>query len=472
MDKEINAYLASFKNWGQQFDPLVGGQEWQEACMQKFEKDIDEEVLSHEKLVAFWVNFFVQGYHKYGDEEPYKQLLLYERLKSVAHTAFFYLMESNHDGVLNDVQKWLLSRKIPLHCDDFVFYLASPLKDGFPGMWTKIGKMIEKIDAQPGLVEMCHAMEVICYSKDNNEIIDALTKVLMANSEVHLANQLLGYTYYNAKMWKNAIAQFEQFLDVEDRFSLFYRDQIYFWLAWAYGKTKNYIDEERCFRKSLEILPNGEHALNNLGYCLYKQKRYDEAQEIFQRCIDEGRDGAYPVKNLERTLLAKKKLAQATGEDLFGDEPIFEDEEAREEPQTTRPSTNNNQFSSEKLLEDELILRLERGSDVFGIPLRVYERKGAYGRQFIIPAGRLDILAVDDDENLYVIEVKKDSGYDDAYAQTLRYIEWLEENMVKDGQTVQGIICLNNPDPGLVDKVRANAKVRLFEYKIFYEEVI
>jgi len=45
----------------------------------------------------------------------------------------------------------------------------------------------------------------------------------------------------------------------------------------------------------------------------------------------------------------------------------------------------------------------------------MYRREGKYGRQFIIPIGRLDLLCEDEEGNLYIIELKKDSGYDDAF---------------------------------------------------------
>ena len=50
------------------------------------------------------------------------------------------------------------------------------------------------------------------------------------------------------------------------------------------------------------------------------------------------------------------------------------------------------QFSNEKLLEDELTARIESGMPVFGMNLKIYKRKGEYGRQYIIPIGRLDLL--------------------------------------------------------------------------------
>ena len=60
--------------------------------------------------------------------------------------------------------------------------------------------------------------------------------------------------------------------------------------------------------------------------------------------------------------------------------------------------------------------------------LKVYKRKGEYGRQYIIPVGRLDLLCEDTVGNLYVVELKKDCGYDDAYEQTAQYLEWFEKS--------------------------------------------
>jgi RecB family endonuclease NucS len=134
------------------------------------------------------------------------------------------------------------------------------------------------------------------------------------------------------------------------------------------------------------------------------------------------------------------------------------------------PRVKKQQFSSEKLLEDELTARIESGTEVFGMNLKMYRRKGLYGRQFIIPVGRLDLLCEDDCGNLYVIEVKKDSGYDDAYEQTAMYLDWFERTNFSEGKKVYGVICLNSPTPKILKKVHADKRMRLFEYQISYIE--
>lgn len=85
--------------------------------------------------------------------------------------------------------------------------------------------------------------------------------------------------------------------------------------------------------------------------------------------------------------------------------------------------------------------KIENGIPVFGLKLKMYKRKGEYGRQYIIPIGRLDLLCEDCEGNLYIIELKKDSGYDDAYKQTADY-----------------------------KKVHSDRRMKLFEYQISYIE--
>ena len=117
-------------------------------------------------------------------------------------------------------------------------------------------------------------------------------------------------------------------------------------------------------------------------------------------------------------------------------------------------------------------MNLQQGSiRIFGVPLKIYRRRGEYGRQYIIPEGRLDLLAEDKEGNLYIIELKKDEGYDDAYNQIVSYLDWFEQNKIEKGENVYGIICLNNPSEDLVQRVRQDKRVSLFEYHISYTEI-
>ena len=311
-----------------------------------------------------------------------------------------------------------------------------------------------------------------------------------------LIKELIAYTYYSMKMWRNAVAYFEQ---VEENRLFFRNDDIFFMMAWCYGKIKDHKLEEHYYREVLSNNPEHVDSLNNLGYCQYQQKKYDEAKEIFEKCIAFAPDYQYSLNNYVRVLIAlgrykdaksfvkkghkvssdlKRKVeklentnagkVRSAAKEVHHQDVI--DDDTVQQPQIDL-GVKRQQFSSEKLLEDELTARIESGMEVFCMNLKIFRRKGLYGRQFIIPIGRLDLLCEDAQGNLYVIELKKDSGYDDAYQQTANYLDWFEQSEYATGKKVYGIICLNAPTKALIQKVRNDKRMRLFEYAISYTEI-
>jgi tetratricopeptide (TPR) repeat protein len=451
------------------------------------------------------------GFYKYTDLSEIRNqaafTFLQEQLNSMKSPSYICLafqdfINEKFDCVCDNIEKQFQEyddKNKEITCDLLIYDLVIPFKQGIQGMWDKIANLLDKPNTQRGLVKLCRALEAFYYSSDNDEIVDKLSDVIIDNDEIYTAKELLGYTYYNMQLWKNAISYFEQLINVDVPYILIFDlSNICFWLAWAYGKSKNYSQEEFYYRKTLDLYSEDENALNNLGYCLYKQKRYSEAKSIFEQCINENRAVYYAHNNMVRVLLSmgdysslndfiknnedriskdlmkrakKAAINKAKAKSaLFFDDTLDGDIESEPERKII-VGVKRHQLSSEKILEDELINRIEKGYEVFGKSLKVYEKKGEYGRQFIIPVGRLDILAVDDDENLYAIELKKDAGYDDPYEQILRYIEWLQQHKVKKGKKVYGIICVNNPSQGLIDKTRNNSKIMLFEYAISYKQI-
>lgn len=83
----------------------------------------------------------------------------------------------------------------------------------------------------------------------------------------------------------------------------------------------------------------------------------------------------------------------------------------------------------------------------------------------------MDLFCEDEAGNLYVIELKKDSGYDDAYKQTSDYLDWFAQSHKFKDKKVYGIICLNNPTADLISKVKSDDRMRLFEYQVSYTEI-
>lgn len=448
-----------------------------------------------------------EGFVKYDDKElvAYDGSLLklvYENIEKLDkdnhfYWAFYYYLKKQYKKCKEFIHKLCQEEAkmdSPLNEDGVLDLFLVPFKNAPDEIWNCITEEVKAINTEAGIPEFCDVISLYYRSTNNDEVVDALLSFIQKYPDYRSPNEMLGYTYYNMSMWNNAIACFEK---VEEEYYFFMED-IYWMLAWASGKVKNFSDEEMYYRKSLELAPNMTFTLNNLGYSLYKQKKYREALEIFQKCLQEGKDLSCAGNNYVRVLIAlgsnadakkfikegKYKVSKALKDRVakldnhnkrLRKDPVEEIEELVEddgaEKVTLDIGVKRQQFSNEKLLEDELTARIESGMPVFGMNLKIYKRKGEYGRQYIIPVGRLDLLCEDSAGNLYVVELKKDRGYDDAYVQTADYLDWFEKSPKFKDKKVYGIICLNSPTKQLIDKVHADKRMKLFEYQISYTEI-
>lgn len=425
--------------------------------------------------------------------QSFKRMLRKTEEKHLLYRAVLHLWNEENRAVFPLLEEYLDGfediRIKPLTEFEFLNHFVLPLKNGYSGMWNQIAVLLKKYGTGEDIIAMCYALEKYYYHEKWEEVIDVLTIVLQKNPDFSIAKEFLANVYYEMKYWKNAIFYYQQVEDLEINERIAYPEVIYFNIAWAYSKIRDYKQEELYYRKALDMMPSYPNAKNNLGWSLLKQKKYEEAEQVLRECVEEERDFPYSINNLCESLMRQEKL-----EDLIACVNKYHhkigkwqlkniekktgltfdfDKKAKHEPEekNIHSSGQETQFSNERLLEEELWNRLEQGKDVFGMHLRIYEGPKGYGRQFIIPVGRLDLLAVDEDGNYYVIELKKDSGYKDAYEQTVSYVKWIQKNMAKKGQKVYGIICLNQPTQELVDKVRNDNNMRLFEYHIHYQEI-
>lgn len=477
--------------------------------------------------------------------------------------AFYFYLQKEYNKCKGNIHKlchvqW---KQDILKEDQVLDYLLVPFQNAPDEIWNFIMDEVNSMHCEEGIPEFCKALSLYYRSRDNDVIIEGLLAFMRKFPNYRAPNELLGYTYYNMAMWNNAIACFER---VQQEYYFFHED-IYWMLAWSNGKIKNYADEEKYYRMSYQLAPDIPFTLNNLGYSLYKQKKYLEAKELFGQCLDANKDLPYAANNYVRVLIAlgrnadakkfvnskKFKIAKAIQErvkrlddhnvrlnkkdlsvksdtiiesdsdtaDLFeitssedeikccqqyinnrlsengakcqqplkkrqleskikhqrfSNERSLEGEIKHSQPLNERQleaTAKHLQFSKEKLLEEELTARIESGMQVFGKYLKVYKRKGEYGRQYNIPVGRLDLLCEDANGNLYVVELKKDSGYDDVYEQITQYLAWFEQSEKFKGKKVYGIICLNHPAQELLSKVHADKRIRIFEYQISYIEL-
>lgn len=364
-------------------------------------------------------------------------------------------------------------------------------KNAFDGFWDYAKKLISSKNPPDGIIEMMSSIEAF-YSSDNCvESEEICLNALQKNPDSFLLKAFLAEIYYNQKKWRLAASYFESLGECNPTLPL---DLQAFMMAWCYDKNKDYQQAIESYKSCIKLNPNYPYAKNNLAYIYYKTKEYQKSLKLYKECVDSKLDLDFTCNGYAYTLISAGKIEEA--EKFISISPAKIRSYVRKKLETVKnkgfiaeqqeenliiapgrqrytPKDKSEQFSSEKLLEDELENRLINGSSIFGVPLKIYKRKGEYGRQLVIPVGRLDLLAEDDNGNLYIIELKKDSGYDDAFEQIQIYIDWFRKSKYcKKNTKIFGIICLNNPPKKLIDKVRDNKDIRLFEYSISYSEII
>ena len=91
---------------------------------------------------------------------------------------------------------------------------------------------------------------------------------------------------------------------------------------------------------------------------------------------------------------------------------------------------------SEFAYEKDLQNFLSQNLDIIEPGLSLYNN----GIEFPVGRKRIDILAIDQENQLVVIELKVSRGHDKTVGQILHYIGWIKENEAGKDQAVRGII--------------------------------
>jgi hypothetical protein len=133
-----------------------------------------------------------------------------------------------------------------------------------------------------------------------------------------------------------------------------------------------------------------------------------------------------------------------------------------EEPEALAMDTS---ISLERDLEKNLLLNLEQLEP----GLRLYADKGVSGQQFDTgEVGRLDILAVDENDGLVVIELKAGTADDTVCGQILRYLGWVSKNLA-GGRETRGLIVANDFSRSVSYAAEAMPNVSLKRYEILFQ---
>jgi endonuclease len=98
--------------------------------------------------------------------------------------------------------------------------------------------------------------------------------------------------------------------------------------------------------------------------------------------------------------------------------------------------------------------------------LHLYEEEGITGIEFPVGGRFIDILAVDQNKNYVVVELKVSRGYDRVIGQLLRYMAWIEKNQAEPSQSVRGVIIAREISDDLRLASSKIPDVQLFEYNL------
>ena len=92
------------------------------------------------------------------------------------------------------------------------------------------------------------------------------------------------------------------------------------------------------------------------------------------------------------------------------------------------------------------------------------------GQQYQTDTGPLDILAISrDKKRLLVVELKKGRASDVVVGQVLRYMGYVKEELVEEGQTVHGIIIALEDDQRIRRALAMTPNIQFYRYQISFK---
>jgi len=107
----------------------------------------------------------------------------------------------------------------------------------------------------------------------------------------------------------------------------------------------------------------------------------------------------------------------------------------------------------------------------FGEQLKRYVTDEQSGRQFPAGTWSIDFLCVGPDGEFVVLELKRGRTSDSVVGQVLRYIGWVDENLVTSGKKTRGVIIAKDVDDALRYAIKSIPQVSLLTYKVDFELV-
>lgn len=192
----------------------------------------------------------------------------------------------------------------------------------------------------------------------------------------------------------------------------------------------------------------------------------------------------YPENNKPRIASSKYDFLFTTGrghvelfkQDVHGIWEIQEDEfgkltvsqanqEGRLEEGGNIASECDLSFPLESHLRDFIARNIE-SIKINGKSIRLYvDEFGKDGVEYQTEVGPVDILAVDEDNDFVVFELKLGRGSDKALGQLSRYMGWIKTHLAGNNRT-KGVIVVKTASQNLKYSAIANSEISVFEYEM------
>jgi hypothetical protein len=128
------------------------------------------------------------------------------------------------------------------------------------------------------------------------------------------------------------------------------------------------------------------------------------------------------------------------------------------------PQQKDGNYSGDFIAESDLRNVLAANLSCIESGLRLYQNGETSGIEFSIDKGRIDILAIDSNDEFVVIELKLSRGRNSAIGQLLYYMGWVDENLSKS--KCRGIIVAKEITPELALSTHRTSGISLFRYNL------
>ncbi|KAL8225006.1 hypothetical protein R6Q57_017563 [Mikania cordata] len=179
--------------------------------------------------------------------------------------------------------------------------------------------VMKQLDRTEEAIEAIKSFRCLCPKSSqeslDNVLIDLFKKCGKVDEQIVLLKQKLRMIYrgeaFNGKPTKTARSHGKKFqVSVRQETSRILGN-----LGWAYIQKTNFMAAEVVYKKAQMIDPDANKA-NNLGFCLIKQARYDEARSVLQHVVNGSIPGSDDIRarNKAHELLVEIETWRPTSE--------------------------------------------------------------------------------------------------------------------------------------------------------------